>query len=96
VARARRWLAEALERDELVLTFPAPGEAPLGHAATGNAVFNRTWTMLHAGCLTLPAGLGPHGMPLGVQLVDVPGDERRLIAAAHWLERALAPLTAGS
>jgi Asp-tRNA(Asn)/Glu-tRNA(Gln) amidotransferase A subunit family amidase len=29
---------------ELLLTLPAPGEAPVGLASTGNASFNRLWT----------------------------------------------------
>ncbi|MBI3517346.1 MAG: amidase [Proteobacteria bacterium] len=89
VSRARRWLIDTLAPDELILTFPAPGEAPLGHAATGNAVFNRLWTLVHVACLTVPAGVGPHGMPLGVQLVDVRSDEPRLLAAGRWLLRQL-------
>jgi Asp-tRNA(Asn)/Glu-tRNA(Gln) amidotransferase A subunit family amidase len=84
-ARARRWLTDALAPDEIVLTFPAIGEAPVGHASTGNALFNRLWTLLQAACVTVPAGLGPHRMPLGVQLVDLRGDESRLLTAARWV-----------
>lgn len=90
VSAARRWLHEALAPDEIVLTFAAPGEAPLSQATTGSAVFNRLWTILHAGCLTVPAGCGPHDMPLGVQLVDIRGDEPRLLVAARWLMRQIA------
>ena len=91
VAAARRWLAATLMPDEIILSFPAAGEAPVGQGATGSAVFNRLWTVLHAGCVTIPAGLGPNGMPLGVQLIDPAGDERRLLGAARWLESRAAP-----
>jgi Asp-tRNA(Asn)/Glu-tRNA(Gln) amidotransferase A subunit family amidase len=40
--------------------------------------------------VTVPAGSGPNGLPLGAQLVGRPGDDARLLAAAAFLERALA------
>jgi len=90
VAAVRRWLAAALMPGEIILSFPAAGEAPVGRG-TGSAVFNRVWTLLHAGCVTIPAGRGPNGMPLGVQLVDPAGDEARLLGAARWLEARAIP-----
>jgi Asp-tRNA(Asn)/Glu-tRNA(Gln) amidotransferase A subunit family amidase len=84
---AQAWLAENVATDELVLTLSAPGEAPPGQAATGSAIFNRLWTLLHAACLTVPLGAGAHGLPLGVQLVAPRDDEARLFATARWLER---------
>lgn len=89
VARCRRWLNDALRPEELVLTFSTPGEAPVGIAATGNAIFNRLWTLLHASCLHIPTGLGPSGLPIGVQLVDPRGSESRTLDAARWLVDAL-------
>ncbi|HVO15084.1 MAG TPA: amidase family protein, partial [Alphaproteobacteria bacterium] len=87
VDRARTWLAENFGAADAWLTPSAPGEAPEGLAATGDPVFNRLWTVLHTPCLTLPAGRGPRGLPLGVQLVGRFRDDARLIAAARWVER---------
>lgn len=75
---------------DAVLTLPAPGEAPKGLAATGDPLFNRIWTLLGGPCLTLPAGSGPAGLPLGVQLVGGRDTDARLLAAGAWLERVLA------
>ena len=61
-AAARAWAAGF----DAILTLPAPGEAPFGLADTGSAVFNAVWTQLHMPCLTLPAGRGPNGLPVGV------------------------------
>ncbi|MGH6621749.1 MAG: amidase, partial [Alphaproteobacteria bacterium] len=66
-----------------------PGEAPVGLQSTGNSVFNRAWTALRVPCLTIPAGDGPNGMPLGVQLVDPHGGEETLLGVAAWTARAL-------
>jgi Asp-tRNA(Asn)/Glu-tRNA(Gln) amidotransferase A subunit family amidase len=88
VERARRWLCEEVASGEIVMTLSAAGEAPRGLESTGDAVFNRLWTILHAGCLHVPVGRGPvHGLPLGVQLVEIRGNEARLLAAANWLAR---------
>ncbi|MBL6077506.1 amidase [Belnapia sp. T18] len=54
---------------DAVLTPAAVGEAPLGRQDTGNPVFNSMWTLLHVPCIAVPCTTGPHGMPVGVQIV---------------------------
>ena len=95
VAEGKRLIDTLLADDELMLTLPAAGEAPVGLASTGNAAFNRLWTMLGVPCITLPAGRGARGLPLGVQLVarNRAGAEAELLAQARWVQDALA--TAG-
>jgi amidase len=75
---------------DVLLTLSAPGEAPAGLASTGDARFNRAWTMLGTPCITLPAGTGPQGLPLGVQVVGPRGQDAQTLAAAAFVERALA------
>ena len=89
LARGRRWCMQEIGADEILLTLPAASEAPVGLQSTGDASFNRVWTLLHASCLNVPVGLGPHGMPLGVQLIDVRGTDGTVLAAADWLVREL-------
>jgi Asp-tRNA(Asn)/Glu-tRNA(Gln) amidotransferase A subunit family amidase len=86
----RQELAALLERHDLVLTPSAPGAAPSGLEATGDPVFNRTWTLLGTPCVHLPTGTGEGGLPVGVQLVGRPGDDARVLAMAAWAERQLA------
>lgn len=86
----RRRLEEYFRGIDAILTPSATGEAPLGLHSTGNTAMNRLWTLLHGPCVTVPAGRGPAGMPLGVQLVGLPGADARTLAAAQWAERALA------
>ncbi|HKS87839.1 MAG TPA: amidase [Stellaceae bacterium] len=84
-AAAREWAG----RFDAILTLPAPGEAPHGLHSTGDAIFNSLWTVLYMPCLTLPAGEGPHGLPVGVQLVGRRHDDRRLLDVGLWVERQL-------
>jgi Asp-tRNA(Asn)/Glu-tRNA(Gln) amidotransferase A subunit family amidase len=85
VARARH--AE-LPYDALLVPA-AVGEAPAGIHATGDPVFNRPWTLLGGPCLSVPAGSGPHGLPVGVQLVGRRWEDAELLAVASWAADAL-------
>ena len=69
-----------------ILTPPAPGEAPRGLQTTGDPVFNSLWTLCGVPCVTIPTGLGPHGLPLGLQLVARQGESNYLLAVAAWCE----------
>jgi Asp-tRNA(Asn)/Glu-tRNA(Gln) amidotransferase A subunit family amidase len=70
---------------DAVLTLAATGEAPTPET-TGDPVFCTRWTLVGAPAVTIPVGRGPSGLPLGLQLVGAPGDDRRLFAAAAWAE----------
>jgi Asp-tRNA(Asn)/Glu-tRNA(Gln) amidotransferase A subunit family amidase len=74
---------------DALLCPAAPGEAPLGLAFTGNAVFSTMWTFLQVPCVTIPGARGPSGMPLGLQLIGPRGSDRRLLEVAAWVERAV-------
>ncbi len=74
---------------DIILSPSAPGEAPKGLQATGDPAFNRVWTQLQLPCLTLPAGTGPNGMPVGVQLAARSGHDAALLAVALQTQRAL-------
>ena len=88
-ADCRRQFAEHIKGIDAILTPSATGEAPRGLGSTGNTAMNRLWTLLHGPCVTVPAGEGPAGMPLGVQLVRPYGGDRadaHLLAVARWVE----------
>lgn len=81
--------AQMMDAFDILLTPAAPGEAPTGLAYTGDASFNFIWTSLHVPCVTVPAGTGPNGMPLGLQIVAPRGRDREALAWAAWVAAAL-------
>lgn len=84
----RQWHAWSSDLDA-VLTIPAAGEAPPAEEGTGDPRYCFRWTLLGAPAVTIPTGLGPAGLPLGLQLVATPGRDAGLLAAAAWLEGLL-------
>jgi Asp-tRNA(Asn)/Glu-tRNA(Gln) amidotransferase A subunit family amidase len=84
VAAFNEWAA----RYDAILTPPAIGEAPTCET-TGDPRFCSRWTFVGAPALVIPTGLGPSGLPLGLQLVGARGSDRRLLAAAAWAEARL-------
>jgi Asp-tRNA(Asn)/Glu-tRNA(Gln) amidotransferase A subunit family amidase len=88
-AEGRRRLPAIFGRFDVLLGASTQGEAPPGLGATGDPALNRIWTLLGVPCVQLPAGQGPEGMPVGIQLVGPRGGEAALCAAAALAERAL-------
>ena len=82
--------ATLFEHVDVLLTLPAPGEAPNNIGFTGDPLFNKIWTMLGWPCVTIPCGKSANGLPFGVQVVGPTGEDARTLAAAAWLEQAFA------
>lgn len=72
---------------DALLVPSAPGEAPEGLGATGDPLFSRMWNLLQLPCVALPLGVGPRGLPLGIQLIGRKGDDKKLLAIAGWVHR---------
>lgn len=91
IERCRLWFAQALAEHEIdaLITPSAPGEAPAGIASSGNPIFNFLWTALYAPAITLPRFSGPHGLPVGVQLVGAPFQDHRLFQLAMAVDDLL-------
>jgi Asp-tRNA(Asn)/Glu-tRNA(Gln) amidotransferase A subunit family amidase len=84
VRGCRRALAQSMREVDFLLTPSAPSEAPASLASTGDAVFNRAWTLFGVPCVTVPCGKGPHGLPLAVQLIGAMDADMALLGWAGW------------
>ncbi len=74
---------------DAILTPPTTGEAPSAES-TGDPRFCSRWSLSGAPAITIPTGVGPAALPLGLQLVGAPGTDEALLAAAMWAEERLA------
>jgi len=90
VERCRLLLAPIIGKYDILLTASAAGEAPLGRDPTVHPWVYMIWTTMHVPSVTLSVFKGPHGMPIGAQLVARRSDDRRLFAAARWVYQRLA------
>jgi Asp-tRNA(Asn)/Glu-tRNA(Gln) amidotransferase A subunit family amidase len=92
--RKRDSIREEFERwsagFDAIITPPTSGEAP-DIGTTGSPTFCTRWTLVGAPAITLPSGLGPNGLPLGLQLIGRTGLDSTLIGVARWVESALPP-----
>jgi len=48
---------------------------------------NQIWSFLHTPAVTVPVAKGPHGLPVGLQIIGRIGDDPRTLAAAGWIHR---------
>ena len=87
---ARRALSELMADHDVLLTPSAPGAAPRGLGSTGSPIFNRLWTLMGTPAVNVPGLADPAGLPLGIQVVGRFGRDRATLAAALFIEQAIA------
>ncbi|MEU6529103.1 amidase [Streptomyces sp. NPDC046928] len=90
-----RRLAALFRRTHLLLTPTAP-TPPHGHDGPGERYSTElTWAFNLSGhpAISIPAGFGPDGCPVGLQLVAAHGREAALLAVAEAAEGLLGPWT---
>lgn len=78
-------LDEVFARCDAILCASAPGPAPEGISSTGDAIFNRLWTLCGTPAINLPLLSASNGLPMGVQLVGARDNDARLLRTANWL-----------
>ena len=90
VEHCRHLLAPVFDDYDILLAASAAGEAPIGWDPAVHPWVYMIWTTMHVPSVTLPVFKGPHGLPIGAQLIAKRHDDRRLFAAARWVYRQLA------
>jgi Asp-tRNA(Asn)/Glu-tRNA(Gln) amidotransferase A subunit family amidase len=79
-------LAIVLSGYDAIVTPPATGEAPATIEQTGSPTFCSIWSLCGVPAVTIPTGLGPGGLPRGLQIVGAAGDDSHLLSVARWCE----------
>jgi Asp-tRNA(Asn)/Glu-tRNA(Gln) amidotransferase A subunit family amidase len=79
-----------LGRFDAIITLPAAGEAPATLEHTGDPAFCTIWTLCDVPAITIPVGLGPQGLPLGLQIVGRYLHDDALLSITKWCAEALA------
>jgi len=75
---------------DVLLTPSAATAAPKGLDFLGSPSFNRLWTLMGVPCINVPGLADADGMPLGVQIVGRFARDRTALAAAWFVEQAIA------
>jgi Asp-tRNA(Asn)/Glu-tRNA(Gln) amidotransferase A subunit family amidase len=88
--RSRKALSGVFEQVDVLLTFSAPGAAPKGLASTGDTRFNKLWTLMGVPCVNVPVIEIDGGLPVGVQVIARFGNDAGALAAARFVEEAIA------
>jgi Asp-tRNA(Asn)/Glu-tRNA(Gln) amidotransferase A subunit family amidase len=97
--RSLELLAGLLGHQGLVIGPAALGPAPRGLAATGSPILSRPWQLLGMPVVVIPGAATATGLPLGVQLMGLPGREADMLDLAVLLETKLresSPIPEGS
>ena len=58
--------------------------APEGLEWTGSPAFNAPWSLTGLPSITVPMGLAPNRLPMGLQIVGTPYSEWKLLEVADW------------
>jgi len=100
-AQAQAAHAAAAPLADAAITLSCPGPAtpwsgdrhgePLAPRPTGDAVFNTGSSMLFAPCVSMPL-MSVGGLPVGAQVVGLPGQDARMTSVARWLLQNLDPV----
>ena len=88
--RARKAYTDLMTEFDVLLTPSAPATAPEGLGSTGDAKFNRLWTLIGPPCVNVTGITDSRKLPLGVQIVGRFGRDREALEAAQFVEKAIA------
>lgn len=87
-------LIDHLGEDTVIVGPATPGPAPAGHATTGVSILSRAWQLLGLPVVVVPGGRTASGLPLGLQVIGLPGSEATMLHLGTELEQKLLSPTA--
>jgi Asp-tRNA(Asn)/Glu-tRNA(Gln) amidotransferase A subunit family amidase len=71
---------------DALITLSAPSEATRLEDGPGSGVMSTPWSLCGLPTVSLPLLKGPHGLPVGIQLIGRHGHDSQLLRIAGWLE----------
>lgn len=77
-------MKKLIDQYDCVVCPSTTDTAPEGLEWTGSPAFNAPWSLTGFPSITVPSGLAPNGLPLGLQLVGTPLSEWKLLGIAGW------------
>ena len=86
--RFRGDFAQLAKQFDALLCLATPTPAP-GLETTGDPRFNSPWSYAGLPTVSLPVGVSPAGLPIGLQCVGQPWSEPRLFPLAAWCGQAI-------
>ncbi|QGU05174.1 amidase [Corynebacterium comes] len=86
---SRRALERLLGPDGVIIGPAAQGPALNRCNGTGSPDLSRAWQLLGLPVVVVPGARSTTGMPLGLQLIGLPGSEQRLLTLGQLLEKRL-------
>ncbi|MGE2731478.1 amidase [Mycolicibacterium vaccae] len=92
---ARVELSALLEQSPVIVGPATPGPAPFGIGATGISVMSRAWQLLGLPVVVVPGARTRSGLPLGLQIIGLPGAEPLMLDLGRRLEWVLRSRTPG-
>jgi Asp-tRNA(Asn)/Glu-tRNA(Gln) amidotransferase A subunit family amidase len=88
-ARADRLVESAsllFTRHDALITLSAPSEATRLEEGPGSGVMSTPWSLCGLPTVSLPLLKGPHGLPIGIQLIGRHGRDSEMLRIAGWFE----------
>ena len=86
--RIRRQVGLVAGESGCFLSLASSGPAPYGYADTGSRSFLSPWSMIGGPSLSLPIFSVDH-MPLGAQLMGLPGSDASTVGVARYLDELI-------
>jgi Asp-tRNA(Asn)/Glu-tRNA(Gln) amidotransferase A subunit family amidase len=72
-------LGRLLGTNSFIIGPAALGPAPAGLAATGSPILSRPWQLLGLPVVIVPGAMTTTGLPLGIQIIGLPGREQEML-----------------
>ncbi len=78
-----------LSEFDAAITLPATGQAPADLTQTGDPAFCTIWSLCGVPAVTIPAGQGLQGLPLGLQIIGPRFADDRVLSISQWCDEKI-------